>query len=154
MSQTQTKTMDSVFDKVNAQMSLTVYHREQWISGNRATNCGKYYLKKTNDAAYQDASFDEQTRLEFAAATKTIENKLHGANAKNEITRILLYFNDNKGGTLPAVQNTFICMLNVQSGGRFERKLNLDLTAGNPEAENAINDLLAAWEFHIKRTQK
>ena len=139
------------FDRVNSQTALTIYHRDHWQVGDRTTNCAKYYLKKTHDPAYALADGNAQIVMEMAAANRTVETKLFGPNAKNPMTYIAMYLNNNQGGSLAGVQNTFVCSLNILAGKRFERKMNPYITDGDSQAEQALNDMLAAWEYSITR---
>jgi len=142
---------DAIFDTINSKMCLSVYHVHAWVSGKKSTNLSKHYLKFLDDASYEAASDDEQVYLELKNAERVIDSKVNGRYAANPIRTIMLYTNDNQGGTKQNTPNILLCKLIVKVGNRFELEVNPQIVEHNEEAKQAIGELLASWQFSIQK---
>lgn len=144
---------ESPYDEENSLISFTIYHERP--VNHQGSKSQKYYLKKKSDREYDAAtSEDDKMLLEINRSIKFIENKLKSRYADNRMTSIQIYFNDNRGGTIPeTTPNPMLCKLNILSNGEFETTINQEII-GTAEGLKFVNDIIEAWKWHIQRARK
>lgn len=144
---------ESPYDEENSLISYTIYHERP--VNHHGSKSQKYYLKKKSDREYDAAGTeDAKMMLEINRSVKFIENKLKSRYADNRMTSIQIYFNDNRGGTIPeTTPNPLLCKLNILSNGNFETTVNQEIIA-TADGLKFVNDIMEAWKWHIQRARK
>lgn len=153
MTQTFQQPVENPYDTENSLLAYSIYH--QWrVSKTEDKNVLKYYLKKKKDKEWDSApNEDERLRLELVRSIRFINNKVNGRYGDNKITSIQVYFNDNKGGTVPEEQpNLLLCQMDVFRNGTFELRPNLEIV---PE-ENVkfLMDIMEGWKEAIQKVRR
>lgn len=144
---------ENPYDEQNSLIAYTIYHERPVSHDGRKSQ--KYYLKKKNDREHDTTTTDDDKMiLEINRSTKFIENKLKSRYADNRMTSIQIYFNDNRGGSIPeTAPNPLLCQLNIHSNGAFETTINKKIIA-TTEAIKYLTDIIESWKWHIQRARK
>jgi hypothetical protein len=144
---------ESPFDEVNSLLAITIYHQQ--AVGHTGSKSIKYYLKKKKDVEHQSAGGeDEQMAIELRRSVRFIENKVNGRYGDNRIVSIQVYFNDNKGGTVPeTTPNPLLCKLNVLRNGNFEQVPNLEIIP-TAEGQQFVGEIMMGWQQAIEKTKR
>ena len=144
---------DSPFDEVNSLLAFTIYHEK--AVNHQGSKSLKYYLKKKKDIEHDSAAGeDEKMAIELRRSVRFIENKTQGRFADNKMVSIQVYFNDNKGGTVPETQpNPLLCKLNVLRNGTFEQVPNLEIIA-TPQGQQFVGDIMLGWQEAIEKSRR
>ena len=153
MTQTFQQPVENPYDTENSLLAYSIYH--QWrVSKIEDKNVLKYYLKKKKDKEWDLApNDDERLRIELVRSVRFINNKVNGRYGDNKITSIQVYFNDNKGGTVPETQpNALLCQLDVLRNGTYELRPNREIV---PE-ENIqfLLDIMEGWKEAIQKVRR
>ncbi|WP_028666221.1 hypothetical protein [Runella zeae] len=144
---------ESPFDEANSLLAITIYHQNP-VNHQGKKNL-KYYLKKKIDREY-DALLNEDERLmlELNRSVRFIENKLKSRYGDNQMTSIQIYFNDNKGGTIPESHpNAMLCKLNIFTNGQCEPHINRDIIA-TQEGVDFVTKIMESWQYYIQQTRR
>lgn len=144
---------ENPFDEENSLISYTIYHERP--VNHHGGKSQKYYLKKKLDREHDAAGTEEAKMvLEIKRSNDFIESKLKARYADNRMTSIQIYFNDNRGGTIPeTAPNPLLCQLNILSNGDFKTKINLEIIATDESLE-FVNEILETWKSTIQRLSK
>jgi hypothetical protein len=150
------------FDAANSELVLSIYHQNYWTNqSGQPTNMAKSYLRMKSWTKNQDfePDPDEMFERELSQASRVVENKCQNANSRNPMTCIMLYHNDNRGGTQRvdyegrAINNRLICQLDIRPHG-YGRSIKIAAYAQNPETAAQLNALMDNWQWYIDKYQK
>lgn len=145
------------WDEENSLLAMTVYHAGRTVPKNQKfKNWTKHYLKNKIDPKYDKVAhdFDLALLFELERSVNVIRGKVKGTYGNNLITRIEVYQNENKGGTVPEPEdgNLKLMYLRVYADGTFEPHINEEVAFSIPQIE-IIQDIMNRWALEIQNAR-
>ncbi len=146
------------WDEENALLAMTVYHVGRTVpKSQRFKNWTKHYLKNKIDPKHDKLMNDLDAVLffELERSINVIRGKVKGPYGNNLITRIEVYQNQNKGGTIPEPKggNLKLMYLRVYADGTFEPQVSeeVDFT---PEQIEFMQNIMTCWAREIQNARR